>query len=552
MLNFKSTVISRALAFISIILIFLITLQFALLSWRYAVNLPVWDDFDSVLYFLNRYVDAVDWRDKFHLIFEQHNEHRIVINKLLTLACVILFDEINLSYLIYCSTTALILLALILGAQAKKEAIYTTIISVAILLQPQYGDGLNWVTTSVASFFLTLMALISSLLAHQSKIKYHYLIPILSLSCFSLGNGITLPFCIMLTLLLNSRWRDALIVFITSLILCSLYFMGFKPPQQSGSITDYTTNFSQVLDYGFNIVGASIGFADKAQSIFCGILLTLLFFLILLNPKLRQSSPLIAFLFFLFCSAGINTAARSINHYVFPMTPGRYTILSSAIVATLTVILYQYLLSKKYRIRFLAIPIALVFNLHSYQFSRLAVENLYDRTIDDLSHFLLTGVGLTYPWPDRSLGIYQEAIQKKLYHLPIKEMHFQDIATIDTSSFIKRKGVARGFVNIAAVGKDYVVVAGWAILKSCTSSETTPYVHLVGNKSSITIAALKKPRSDIETRFTTIEHHSAGYYTIFPKSWLVENGPYQVEILLKCGDIKHRYLTRHQVAREPL
>ena len=47
---------------------------------RYAINIPLWDDYDTVLNFLNTYAASTSLKDKVLILFHQHNEHIIVIS----------------------------------------------------------------------------------------------------------------------------------------------------------------------------------------------------------------------------------------------------------------------------------------------------------------------------------------------------------------------------------------------------------------------------------------------------------------------------------------
>ncbi len=234
------------------------------------------------------------------------------------------------------------------------------------------------------------------------------------LACYSQGNGILLPFCLALALAFERRWKDTVIILLVGAVTCFLYFTNYTPPQQSQKSYELYGNIDKLLDYGFTIVGASLGFSNKLASFICGIILTVLFVLILVFSKLRRNSPLIAFLFFLFLSAALNTAARGLSSTDFAISPGRYTILSSGILAAVTFIYFEFLASKNFKIRFFLLPLALAFNFYSYKHYFGAVEGLYVRTINDLALYILTDKGLTYPWPDRGIPIYEDSLKKGL------------------------------------------------------------------------------------------------------------------------------------------
>lgn len=532
-----------------VILTILIIVHFITLVTRHAVNLPIWDDFDSILWFMNLYNDAPTVSEKLLLVYKQHNEHRIIVNKVLSLLDYWVFSEVNFAHLIYASSAALIALAVILGSKSK-EILVTILISCAVLLQPQYGDGLNWVTTSVASFFLTLFALLCSFLAYQSKIKYYYLLPLTALACFSQGNGILVPYCIALYFLLEKRWFPAFCIFLFGALTCYLYFLGYTTPQHTQNISELYGNIPHLLDYGFTIVGASLGFSNKIASLSCGVVLTLLFLFVLSIPKLRKNSPLIPFLLFLFLSAAINTAARGMSSTDFAISPGRYTILSSGIVAALAIIFFQYLSLRESVLRYIFIPAALVFNFYSYHYYFNAVENLYVKTINDLAGHALTDMGLTYPWPDRGVPLYRESEAKGIYSLPYAELGLQERTTLDSSGFLTVKNNMRLNINRVQSGKEHFVIEGWAFIKSCSSNDTDTFINLVSASETIAIKALKKPRTDVEGHFKSNKYHNSGYISVFPKTWLKTGEKYNYQVVMICGELKYKQKTRYMISTE--
>ena len=68
---------------------------------RYAVDIPDWDDYDAVLGFLSDFQLAKSGAEKIMLLFSQHNEHRIAIDRIISLFDFWLFGKINFYHLIF-------------------------------------------------------------------------------------------------------------------------------------------------------------------------------------------------------------------------------------------------------------------------------------------------------------------------------------------------------------------------------------------------------------------------------------------------------------------
>ena len=50
--------------------------------FAYSENIPAWDDYHSVFVFINDFITSSDFRSRFDLIISQHNEHRIIVNRI--------------------------------------------------------------------------------------------------------------------------------------------------------------------------------------------------------------------------------------------------------------------------------------------------------------------------------------------------------------------------------------------------------------------------------------------------------------------------------------
>ena len=76
-----------------------------------AVNAPVWDDYDTLLQFLNDFLDKESLRDKISLVFIQHIEHRLVFLHLVSISVFTLKGDLDFKLLCYTGNVALVVLA---------------------------------------------------------------------------------------------------------------------------------------------------------------------------------------------------------------------------------------------------------------------------------------------------------------------------------------------------------------------------------------------------------------------------------------------------------
>lgn len=85
-------------AFMLIALLPIIIYLWAIL--KYTVNMPFWDDYDSILNWINRFILHHDnLKYVMSMLLEQHNEHRILFDRVFILLDYYLFGSINFIYL---------------------------------------------------------------------------------------------------------------------------------------------------------------------------------------------------------------------------------------------------------------------------------------------------------------------------------------------------------------------------------------------------------------------------------------------------------------------
>jgi hypothetical protein len=522
--------------------------RFGLLVHQTAVNLPIWDDFDSVLFFLNQYIQTDSLNEKLSLIFSQHNEHRIVINHLLTLVSYWCFGEVNFLFLIWCAVFALLTVPFVI-ASSMTSTLSALVIATAVLLQPQYGDGLNWVTTCLASFSLVLLAALCGRIINQPNTWWLLSFPLSAITCFGQGNGIALPLCLGFALLINGYYRRAGLVALWSVIVVTLYFHGYHFSERAQRIPEMIAQYPTVLEYGFTLVGASLGFSDVKTSMWVGVVLTIITIGLFCQRRFRANTTLVTVILFLFLSAALNTAARSLSGAQWAISPGRYTIISSGIITCVSlglIIVFQRY-SRSLNITFGTL--ALAFNLCSYDRYRYAVEDLYIRALNDFALYVIFGEGLTYPWPDRGVPIFETSLKNGVFSLPLDDLALGRIVPPPPSRVAPPKGQARIGINRVQKGKSYLVIEGWGFLKQCSSADTHLNLLFHGKDEQIAIEPLRKKRSDVGEIFHSEDRIHAGFLGIIPLSTLKEEEMYRLNLLISCNGAQYTQSTRYSVSR---
>jgi hypothetical protein len=134
--------------------------------FRHLVNLPYWDDYEAVLDFLNRAVQAKSAADKFWLFLAgQHNEYKIFLVHGLAWAQVGLLGHVNFAQLCVLGDSAVLVLALMLWSmflpdQKDLTKRLTFFVPVSwLLFQMEYWETLNWAMASLQNLWVIVFSL---------------------------------------------------------------------------------------------------------------------------------------------------------------------------------------------------------------------------------------------------------------------------------------------------------------------------------------------------------------------------------------------------------
>lgn len=512
-----------------------------------AVNLPIWDDFDIGLRFINKLKDAQTLGEKFGLVLRQHNEHRIVVTRSLVLLSVLLFSSVNFTFLVWSGLLFLLGLVFLLSLPGKSR-VASFLVASGVLLQPQYGDGLTWSATCVSSFAVGLLALLSGHLAFQRRGAFALMFPILALACFTQGNGIVLPVSLVVVFALRGEWQRALAVAIVGGALVWSYFQNYTFLPSARPFHEILAAYPQVIEYGFVLVGNSLGFSDPTWSQWAGMAVTISFFALVFSPAGRAHPAHVTFALFLFLSAGINSVTRGLSGIQYALSPGRYTILSAGIVATVAILALES--CKRAWQRGALISAVLVFNIFSWSLYRYPAEDLRARAVNDFVLYMTRKTeGLTYPWPTIGIPIFQEAVAKGTFLVDGALADLQ-LAVLQEPPEIAFSESAKGFkksVRSVFIGDEYVTIEGWGIVKGCKSSATEVYVQLKGHSSRLSFRAAPKLRRDLGERLKDVDRNNAGYVVLFPRSLLSEAQPYQLDVVFVCGGSAFNHATPYRI-----
>jgi len=324
-----------------ILLVALISMLYIWAVLRYTSYLPYGDDYDAVLRFLNNFYDS-DISEKVKLFFSQHNEHRIVFNRIVELLQLKLFGEINFLYLVLIGNVGWFLVIYLLWRYAKSENISFIYFSpvLIVLLAFSHNELMTWAMASIQQYYQILFSLISIYFLVNKKL--FYALGAMILSIFTGGGGIVLIPLFVVYMILHRNWKNLFVTLMISAIILFIYFvvLGYEKPGHHPSILNTLKNPKMIIEYILVFIGSLAGSKTAAATIGTALII---FFAYKLKYSYKKMPFLVWSILFILGTATATALARA-GFGIEQALSSRYSEYS---LLFLSLIYLQYLFTEK-------------------------------------------------------------------------------------------------------------------------------------------------------------------------------------------------------------
>jgi len=207
----------------------------AVYAWvfgRYAINIPKWDD-HVLKAFLLQYEQATTLGGKLQALVRQHNEHRIILDRLATWLDYQLFGKLDYTHLMILGNLSLLgLLGVFIRALRSRGAPVWTALPVSLLLfNLCQWENMFWGMAALQNFAVVvfILATLYQLAFHPEQRVWAYLLAIAASG--TSGNGLLVWPVGLLVLLARRDFRTSLAWTLAGAVSFGLYFWGYaKPP----------------------------------------------------------------------------------------------------------------------------------------------------------------------------------------------------------------------------------------------------------------------------------------------------------------------------------
>ncbi len=384
--------------------------------FKYAVNVPIWDDYAAILDFLLRYQDADGALSRLRMLFAQHNEHRIAFGNLSTVVMYEISGQVDFRTMIFFGNAALLGLVTVfclLFREDGRKALYFIPV-VLFLFHLQFYDAAMWAMASVSNFYVLFFSFGSILLLRKDGRFFFALAFFLAaLASVTQGSGIFALAACALFLFLKRDFRGLALWCALSGAVLALYFVNYVKPAHHPSVMEAVFSAPlNTLRYFFTFTGASF-----PVPLLAGLIFSFLFLFLTWKGYHRKNPALYCALAYVFLTAAVTALTRS-GFGIEQALSQRYRIVSALFPMLIYMAFSEFLQGSrlKARVFFPAVLAgALVFNLYVNitGLKEVRIQNIVPR--EGLARWDAGLNGLLYPDDATANRIMVKSIARGLY-----------------------------------------------------------------------------------------------------------------------------------------
>ena len=222
--------------------------------YRYSSGMPYRDDFDAIFGFLNPLPD-LNLSQKFVHLFNQNNEHRILLDNLISLLMVTLTGKFNFVWMIWIGNIGWFLIVFLFWKFSTNNGVTFVEFSPILIgmMCLSHYELMTMAMAGVQHYFQVFFCVLSIyyLVAGSITLALSFFI----CAIFSSGGGICVVPVIFLYYLTNRQWRNLLISMAVVGVVLIIYFplLGYVQPATH-------PNVLLALKFPFYLITYAMGF----------------------------------------------------------------------------------------------------------------------------------------------------------------------------------------------------------------------------------------------------------------------------------------------------
>lgn len=501
----------------------------------YAVNVPHADDYDVILWSFERWERARGAGEHVEVLIHQHNEHRLLLVRLVCFADRFVFGDLDFRRLIlygnaaWCAAVGMLVWSL--RRRYAWSAWELAPISYLMFTSNHY-DNYLWATSAIQNYGLFLFAIPLLICAADGRDRLAS--GLFSAAMFTSGGALPLVPAALGEMLRSRRWKGAIFFAGTAAIVLGIYFTGgYHRPVQHPTLVNSLQNPARVGQFFLAFLGGAAGSLSVAMGV--GGLTALL---LVVGIARHWSERFLCLLGGFVLIAAVAAALARSGLGVQTAMSSRYAMYHQLAWSVLYAFLLRSTTGTSARRWVVMVSMMCAVGFYSQMLrNHLAVGGRFDlerwqRTLGMIAFQRNNESGyLTYPVHDEAVTRLREALRLKTYDYTrhVKTVVPPSIPRADLST--SRLGPRAGRVV------NFGIDSHWAALTATGSRDTKFSLILDGGGDSLPVLPLQ-PIRDPEIAASVRRNWRTGetdYRAFFPQFSLPE-GQYHAGILQESGN----------------
>jgi hypothetical protein len=552
--------------------IILPVIVFYWLFFKFTVNAPINDDYQAILDFINKVITTDSYTEKIKLIFSQHNEHRIVYDRIWTIISYKLQKNVDFNFLSLIGNLSLLGIAIIFFKRfvlLQKHVLLFFPITIFIF-NLSLWENMTFAMAALSNFTVYLFILISLGFVTSNtldkKINLYLSLLFFFLATITQGGGLFILPVSLLILLYKREYYNFLIYVLFSVALLVIYFCDYqKPAQNLDLLTSIVQSKQDIIYFAFAFLGNAFNYYliytnNVENSILFTTIIGSIFFLLfayITYTKYYKKNLFIYSIMLVIIISSFITAISRISFGLETAGASRYRINGVIFFIALYFwfietrnfkkIIYVYLVSA------LSIVYYICINISQYQYLYIREKQTYSGILNYKSgnSGLLNG--------DKSLiNLYNEIIKESeklnTYKFPDnKELEryfpYSDQTIINKKETEDLTVLTNNTETINKVSDSYFI-EGWAFLEDENTKTQKVYIGIknINDNQPTYYLANSTKRYDLGVFFKKSYLDDGGYILRIQDS-LIGNGENFISIMLMNGNKIKKVETDKQIKK---
>jgi len=543
----------------------LILSYFLFVFFKYSINIPVNDDYDVINNF-NNILNAETFYEKIELFYLQHNEHRILYDKLwFYISYLFNPDGLNFNFLAFIGNASLVAILIFYYKKLQYLNQYLIIIPLSVLLlNLTFWENLTFSMAALANLTFLFFALVSlNYLTKEENNRNLFLsIIFFFLSIMTQGGGIFLFPIGLIILFIKKNKVYFFKYFALSTIVIVFYFIDYtKHP--SPKLLDIFTNSFEHFKFYLSFLGSAIAnyhfFPDNSEqafvrSVVLGSILTF-FYVITIVKKYYKKNLFNFSVMTLLILISIVTSITRLNQGIYSSYSSRYRLISVIFLITVFICLLEYSKSKNINPKYVNVFIIAFssFYLFTYNFNSTNQSLLEFRKktslfgglnffSNDNSKLNTINTNFSADVLNKSYQMESFILNEEMINNYYKFANKEEVKENDNSLSISSN------IEKLVKLKDSYYIEGFAFINNFDTKTQKVYLKLINNGNEVCYLTTSDSRPGLSDYFKVKGLDSAGF-SIRIRNEDILSGKNEIVLLVVNNDKIKSYKTDKEIIK---